>query len=129
MLVLVIVLTLGGSSPPEVSQALAPRQAARQGHIYESMMWIQANTPPNSSIVSVGLLKVYRYLPLVTNRSYVGDFRLDSDQVLKLRSSLSFDYIVVSTESVGLHTFYSSNAFRPLYQNSVVVIFALSRVS
>jgi hypothetical protein len=126
MLGLIIILTVSGPSPLEVSQVFAPGQAARQGQIYDSMVWIQTNTPPNSVVVSVGIPLEYRYLPILTNRTYMGDFQLNSTEILKLQSALHFNYVAVSTGFSGLTTFYASNAFRPAYQNADVVVFVVT---
>lgn len=125
MLGLVAILAFNGPGPLYVSQVLAPGQAPMQRGIYESMLWIGANTTVGSSVASVGLWKWYRYLPLETNRSWVGDFQLGPDQMLKLRTSLNFSYIAVSTSFPGLPTFSSSDVLHVAYRNTDVIIFSL----
>ncbi len=125
MLVLVVTLTTDGPSAFALSHAISNGQAARQGHIYDSMVWIQANTPPNSAVVSVGLQLEYRFLPIVTNLTYIGDFQLNASGILKLQSTFTFNYVTVSTAFSGLNTFYVSNAFRPAYQNPDVAVFLI----
>jgi hypothetical protein len=125
MLVFVVIMAAEGPSAFAVSHAFSNGQAARQENIYNSMLWIQANTSPNSTVVSVAIPLYYRYLPIVANRSYAGDFRLNSTGIVKLQSSLAFNYVVVSTNFSALNTFYLSNSFRLEYQNPDVVIFLI----
>ena len=126
MLVLIVVLSAGGPSAYALSHAFSNGQSVRQGNIYDSMVWLQANTPPNSTVASVGIELEYRYLPVVTTLIYAGDFPLNSTGILKLQSSVSFNYVAVSTGFIGLKTFHASNAFRAEYQNADVVIFRIA---
>jgi hypothetical protein len=89
------------------------------------MGWLEANTPSNSVIVSVGLPLDYRYLTIVANRSYAGDFELNSTGMMKLHSSLAFNYVAISTDLSSLSTFYLSSDFHLEYQNANVVIFLI----
>jgi hypothetical protein len=125
MVGLVLILAINGPGRMYVGQVLVSGQVAMQRGIYESMLWIGANTTLGSSVVSVGLWKWYRYLPLVTNRSWVGDFQLGPDQLLRMRTSLGFNYIVVSTSFTGLPTFYAADALHLAYENSNVAIFSV----
>jgi len=125
MLVLVVIMAAEGPSAFALGHAFSNGQAARQGNIYDSMLWLQANTSPNSTVVSVAIPFEYRYLPIVANRNYAGDFHLNSTGIMKLQSSLAFNYIVVSTNFSALNTFYLSNSFRLEYQNPDVVIFLI----
>jgi hypothetical protein len=126
MLLLVVGLAANGPSAYALSHAFGSGKAARQGQIYDSMVWIQTNTPRDSVVVSVGLPLEYRYLPILTNRTYMGDFQLNSTEILKLRPALSFNYVAVSAGFSGLNTFYASNAFRPACQNAEVVVFVVT---
>jgi hypothetical protein len=126
MLILIVILAAGGPSAFALSHAFSSGQAARQGNIYDSMVWLGANTSPNSGVASVGLPLEYRYLPVVANRSYAGDFELNSTGIIALHSSLAFQYVAVSTDLSALHTFYLSSAFRLEYQNANVAIFLVS---
>jgi len=126
MLAIVIVLTAGGPAVFAMNEALASGQASRQAHIYESMVWLQANSPPDSVVISVHLQKEYRYLPVVAKRSYRGDYELNSDGILKLRGNFQFDYVTVSTDFTGFETFY--DVFRAAYRNQAVAIFEVPAV-
>jgi len=126
MLAMVIVLTIGGPTVFAMSEALANRQALSQSHIYESMVWLQANSSRDCVVISVHLQKEYRYLPIVANRSYRGDYELDSQGILKLRGNFQFDYVTVSTDFSGFETFY--DAFRAVYRNPAVAIFEVQTV-
>jgi hypothetical protein len=126
MLILIVILAAGGPSAYALSHALSSGQAARQGNIYDSMVWLKVSTPQNSSVASVGLPLEYRYLPVMANRGYVGDFELNSTGIIELHTSLAFKYLAVSTAFNGLNTFYSSSIFRLEYQNANVVIFLIT---
>jgi len=125
MLVLVAIMAVEGPSTYALGHAFSNGQAVRQGNIYDSMLWIQANTPPNSVVASVAMPLEYRYLPVVVNRSYAGDFPLNATGIMTLQSSLPFNYVAVSTNFNALTTFYLSNSFRVEYQNPDVVIFLI----
>jgi hypothetical protein len=122
MLLLVVGLAANGPTAYALSHAFSTGQATTQTYIYDSMVWIQANSPLNSSVVSVGLPLEYRYLPLIANRTYFGDFQLNSTGILKLKSTVTFNYVVVSTTFKDLGTFNASNAFRIAYANPSVVV-------
>ena len=125
MLVFVVIMAAEGPSVFALSHAFSNGQAVRQGNIYDSMLWIQANTPPNSTVVSVGITLEYRYLPVVANRNYAGDLPLNATELMKLQCSLAFNYVAVSPNFSALNTFYLSNTFRLEYQNPDVVIFLI----
>ncbi len=123
MLLLVLVLAAQGPTNFVVNQDLAAGQASVQAHIYDSMIWIRTHTPLNSAVLSVGLQREYRYLPFVANRTYRGDFIVDSAGALKLETEFTFSFIVVSGHFGGLNTFYGSNSFKLLYANQEALIF------
>jgi len=125
MLFLILVLAVQGPTAFVVSQDLASRQASVQSNIYDSMTWIQTHTQPDTAVVSVGLQREYQYLPVITNRTYRGDFNLDSEGILKLQTEFTFRFAAVSNNFSGLNSFYGSNNFRTVYQNPDVVIFEL----
>jgi len=124
MLIIVVVLAAGGPSAYALSHAVAAGQSTKQRNVYNSMIWIEQSTPPNSRVASVGLWLEYRYLPIVADRTYVGDFQLNSTGISTLHSSQVFDYVAVSTSFSGLNSFYGG-AFRLKYQNPDVVIFLI----
>jgi hypothetical protein len=125
MLGFVAIMAAQGPTAYALGHAFSNGQAARQNDVYDSMIWIQDNTSPKSVVVSVAIPLEYRYLPVVANRSYAGDFQLNSTGIMKLQSSLAFNYIAVSTNFSALNTFYLSNSFRLEYQNPNVVIFLI----
>ena len=125
MVICVAIMAAEGPSAFALGHAFSNGQAVRQGNIYDSMLWIQANTSPNSSVASVAIPLEYRYLPVVVNRNYAGDFQLNATGILKLHSSLAFSYVAVSTNFSALNTFYLTNSFRLEYQNPDVVIFLI----
>jgi hypothetical protein len=126
MLVFVMVLAASGPSAFALSHSSSNGQSARQRYIYDSMLWIEDNTSRISVVVSVGLPLEYRYLPIVANRTYAGDFQLNSTEILKLQPALRFNYVAVSATFSGLNTFYLFNAFRLEYENPAVVILVVS---
>ncbi len=123
MLAIIMLSTLGGSTVFAMNETMTGGQALRQSYIYESMMWLQANSPPDSYVVSVHLEKEYRYLPIVASRSFRGDYPLESADILKLEEIFRFEYVAVSTDFGGLQSFYQSEALRAEFANPVVVIF------
>jgi len=125
MLVFVAIMAAEGPSTYALGHAFSNGQAVRQENIYDSMLWIRVNTSPNSVIASVAFPLEYRYLPVVSNRSYAGDFLLNATGIMKLQSFSGFNYVAVSTNFSALNTFYLSNSFRLEYQNPEVVIFLI----
>lgn len=126
MLFLMLILAAQGPTIYVMTQDVASGQTSIQGHIYDSMTWIRTNTSPDSAVLSVDLQKEYRYLPAIANRTYRGDFMLDSGELLKLQANFTFSFAAVSTHFDSLNSFYGSNSFREVYQNQDVVIFALT---
>jgi hypothetical protein len=125
MLVVVVIVAVQGPTAFVVNQDLASGQTLVQSHIYDSMNWIRTHTPPDAAVLSVALQLEYRYLPFVANRTYGGDFNLNSEGILKLQMEFKFSFVAVSTRYVGLSSFNGSNNFRAVYQNPDVIIFAL----
>ncbi len=125
MLVLIVILSAGGPSAYALSHAFSNGQSTRQRNIYDSMVWLQSNTPPNTTVASVGFPLEYRYLLIVTTRGYAGDFQLNAAEILKHQSPVQFSYVAVSSGFIGLNTFYASNSYRVEYQNADVVIFRI----
>lgn len=125
MFLLIVVMAAGGPSPYALSHAFSNSEPTEQRYIYASMVWLEENTSSTASVITVGIPLEYRYLPVVANRTYVGNFQLNSTGIMKLQSSLGFNFVVVSTNFSGLNTFYISNSFRVKYQNPDVVIFRL----
>jgi len=125
MLLFVVIMAAEGPSAFALGHAFSNGEGVRQRNIYGSMLWIQVNTSPNSVVASVAIPLEYRYLPVVANRSYAGDFSLNATGIMTLQSSSPFNYVAVSTNFNALNTFYLSNSFRLEYQNPDVVIFRI----
>jgi len=125
MLVFVAIMAVEGPSTYALGHAFSNGEEVRQQNIYSSMLWIQVNTSPTSVVASVAIPLEYRYLPVVANRSYAGDFPLNATGIMTLQSSSPFNYVAVSTNFSALNTFYLSKSFRLEYQNPDVVIFLI----
>jgi hypothetical protein len=123
MLLVVLIIAVQGPTAFVVNKDLASGQAVVQSHIYDSMTWIRTHTPPDASVLSVGLQIEYRYLPFIANRTYRGDFNLNSEDIMKLLTEVKSSFVAVSTRYIGLNSFYESNDFRVVYQNPDVIVF------
>jgi hypothetical protein len=102
--------------------------------IYESMQWIASNSNSDAAVISVGLYKEYRYLPVLFNRTYVGDYDLPPDNqnpgnLLKAKGATHFSYIAIATNFSGIQNYYQCKALRLVFRNSQVSIFALTNTS
>jgi hypothetical protein len=120
---MILLLTATGRTIPIGSEAFSREQVQLQGHVYDSMIWLQNNSSPDAVVASVNLFKLYRYLPIVTARQYAGDFPLASNDLLKLEPTLHFNYVAVSANLGSVRTFYQSDKVRMVYENSDVVVF------
>ncbi len=125
MLFLIALSIAGGPTIFAVNEASANGQTLKQRGIYESMLWLRDNSPNDSAVISVSLQKEYRYLPIITNLSFRGDYRVASEDIVKLRGTLVFNYVAVSADFYGLETFYRSSAFKAQYWNAAVVVFRI----
>ncbi len=126
MVSLIAAMVVSGPATYTINAGLTGGQATRQSEIYQSMIWLETNSPAGATVISVGLQKEYRYLPVIGNRSYVGDYAVNSSDILQLRSNLGFDYVVVSTDFSLLQSYYHVNSFRTVFDNHEVVIFKIA---
>ena len=94
----------------------------KQLEMYDSMMWVKENTPLNSSFISV-LLNEYRFLPVVTNRTFHGVYGTNIMDVIVMHEDVPFDYVFVWTRFDGILDYRLSEHFKEVYENGEIVVF------
>jgi hypothetical protein len=132
---ILLISIASGSLPRLVIETYLAEGIAPQGQlsVYDSMAWLKSNSNSETIVVSVGLQREYRYLPILFNRTYVGDYELllltypgnpyHPSSLMALEGVLHFNYVVVSANYVGLQNYYACADMRLVFQNSQVVIF------
>lgn len=121
-----IALFVSGGFLGILSRAYDPSMRERQEAVFESMQWLKYNGV-GGAVASVGLLSDYRYLPVLTGISYVGDFPRPAAEILALSAEKGFAYVAVAAQSSYFQSFEQAADFRAEYRNSVVVIYFIIR--
>lgn len=117
-------------------QYLPPKQA----DVYDSMVWIQQNSPHNAVVASVGL-PWYYFSSYFTGRSFLGDHLMDSSSMTNYLSNLNngslsktgnSTYVVLftllhSTNESYLPHYTSNPHYRLLWNSSTVAVFEFGR--
>lgn len=124
VLALVVSMLYTGATINVVRNTLpADSQPNREMSIYESMTWLQSNSPPSAIVISIDLGLEYRYLPVIANRSYGGDFELQSQSLEKLHETIHFSYVAVSNQAGVPDLVHQLMTLREVYTNQFVTIY------
>ncbi len=123
MSVLFLVLIATGPLPETVSYVTNREARDIQREIFDSMMWLKANSLPTDAILSVGLRQEYRYLTASTGLAFVGDLEGDVDELLAAQPRLGFSVVVVSLGVINVIEFEHNARLVEVYRNARVAIF------
>ncbi|MFQ6136758.1 MAG: hypothetical protein ACE5PM_06225 [Candidatus Hydrothermarchaeales archaeon] len=96
----------------------------RQEEIFDSMLWIRDGTPLNATFISVWLPE-YRYLSLVADRKWLGNYDVNAMESLELCGKKPFQYVAIWKGYDGLSGYIQGGFFKKVYENSQIVIMGL----
>ena len=93
----------------------------RQIGVYDSFLWIRDHCP-ESRILSIAI-KEYKFLPIIANVTYLGDYSPNYDQLTEFCKNKSCDLIAIFTWEYRYVLIKNNTSFKEIYNNDVVAIF------
>ena len=93
----------------------------RQIGVYDSFTWIR-NHYPESKILSIAI-KEYRFLPIIANVTYLGDYSPNYDQLTEFCKNMSCDLIAIFTWEYRYPLIKNNPKFKEVYNNNIVAVF------
>ncbi len=93
----------------------------KQVGIYDSFIWTRHNCQGNR-VISIAI-KEYRFLPIIANVTYLGDYSPNYDHLIEFCRNMSCDLIAVFTWEYRYPLIKNNPKFKEVYNNNIVAVF------